>query len=200
MGGKRCMVTSASCYRLRWHSNSTCPRKDGWTRIRNRDGGDGSVLSIRRLSDRPWGCQSSRSIIVFGGERIHRANQTVGRLEGIGLLVQLKICEQCGTDPKKRAERHTSVKAAVVSFGSLKTIDWFPSLKRRFLKFAGVGVEARGYCLASRSFMARGGLIRRGGKEVVVVVVVVTTVVRVVGANENWPKESLLEGPCPFSS
>lgn len=90
--------------------------------------------------------------------------------------------------------------AAVVSFGSLKMIDWSPSLNRRFLKFAGVGIEARGYFLASRSLMARGGLIRRGGKEVVVVVVVVTTVVRVVGANENWPKASLLEGPCPLSS
>jgi hypothetical protein len=92
------------------------------------------------------------------------------------------------------------VKAALVSFGSLNTIDWSPSLNRRFLKFAGVGVEARGYNLASRSFVARGGLMRRGGNEVVVVVVVVTTVVRVAGANENWPKVSLLEGPCPASS
>lgn len=54
-----------------------------------------------------------------------------------------------------------------------------------FLKDEGVGVEARGYSLGSRSRVARGDLMMRGGNVVVVVVVVVTTVVRVAGAKEN---------------
>lgn len=82
-----------------------------------------------------------------------------------------------GTNLRKWVIDHTSVKAAVVSLGSLNTIDWSSRLNRRFLKFAGVGVEARGYSLASRFLVARGGLMMRGGKDVVVVVVVVTTVV-----------------------
>jgi hypothetical protein len=56
-----------------------------------------------------------------------------------------------------------------------------------FLKDVGVGEEASGYSLGSRSLVARGDLITRGGNVVVVVVVVVTTVVRVAGAKENWP-------------
>lgn len=50
-----------------------------------------------------------------------------------------------------------------------------------------MGYEARGYDLGFRSRAERGGLRISGGKLVVVVVVVVTTVVRVAGANENWP-------------
>lgn len=56
-----------------------------------------------------------------------------------------------------------------------------------FLNDVGVGEEARGYSLGSRSLVARGDLMTRGGNVVVVVVVVVTTVVRVAGAKENWP-------------
>lgn len=81
----------------------------------------------------------------------------------------------------------------------MKRIDLSPILNFKFLKDAGVGEAARGYCLASRSFVARGGRIIRGGKEVVVVVVVVTTVVRVAGAKDNCPK-AVLDGPCPRSS
>lgn len=78
-------------------------------------------------------------------------------------------------------------------------IDLSPILNLRFLKVAGVGDEARGYCRASRSFTARGGLMVRGGKEVVVVVVVVTTVVLVVGAKVNCPIAAF-DGPWPSSS
>lgn len=92
----------------------------------------------------------------------------------------------------------TSVATDAESSGSLKTIDFSPILNLRFFKAAGVGVAANGYCRASKSLTARGGLIARGGNEVVVVVVVVTTVVRVVGAKENCPRA--LEGPCPNSS
>jgi hypothetical protein len=82
----------------------------------------------------------------------------------------------------------TSLAAVLVSSGSLKTIDLSPILNLRFLKDAGVGAEARGYCLVSKSLTERGGLMTKGGKEVVVVVVVVTTVVRVAGAKENCPR------------
>lgn len=78
-------------------------------------------------------------------------------------------------------------------------MDFSPILNLRFLRAAGVGDEARGYCRTSRSLTARGGLIVNGGKEVVVVVVVVTTVVRVVGAKENCPMEAF-DGPWPSSS
>ena len=94
--------------------------------------------------------------------------------------------------------RLTSVAAAAVSSGSLKTIDLSPILNFRFLNDAGVDEAARGYCRVSRSLVARGGRMIRGGNEVVVVVVVVTTVVRVVGANENCPNV-VLGGPCPRS-
>ncbi len=77
MGGCRNMVTSSPCYRLRRYSKCTCPREDGWTRVRNGDGGDGSVLGIRTRSDRPWGCQSTGSTIIFGDKRVHGANQAV---------------------------------------------------------------------------------------------------------------------------
>jgi hypothetical protein len=92
-----------------------------------------------------------------------------------------------------------SAAAFVVSSGSLKMIDLSPILNLRFLRADGVGDEARGYCRASRSLTARGGLIVKGGKEVVVVVVVVTTVVLVVGAKLNCPIAAF-DGPWPSSS
>jgi hypothetical protein len=54
-----------------------------------------------------------------------------------------------------------------------------------FLRDDGVGVDASGYSFGSRSLVALGAFITKGGKLVVVVVVVVTTVVRVAGAKEN---------------
>ena len=100
---------------------------------------------------------------------------------------------------EKSKKKPTSVAADAESSGSLNTMDLSPILNVRFLNDEGVGDDAKGYCLESRSLAARGGLIIRGGNEVVVVVVVVTTVVRVVGAKENCPK-ALLEEPCPISS
>jgi hypothetical protein len=81
----------------------------------------------------------------------------------------------------------TSLIATVASSGSLNTTVFPPSSNLMFLKDVGVGEEASGYSLGSRSLVARGDLITRGGNVVVVVVVVVTTVVRVAGAKENWP-------------
>jgi hypothetical protein len=64
-----------------------------------------------------------------------------------------------------------------------------PSRSKLILfKEDGVGVEARGKFLGSRSCMRRGALTTKGGNLVVVVVVVVTTVVCVAGAKENCPR------------
>lgn len=84
-------------------------------------------------------------------------------------------------------ENSTSLIATVASSGSLNTTVFPPSSNLMFLNDVGVGEEARGYSLGSRSLVARGDLMTRGGNVVVVVVVVVTTVVRVAGAKENWP-------------
>lgn len=54
--------------------------------------------------------------------------------------------------------------------------------KQSLLMDVGVGEEAKGYSLGSKSYRCWGALIKIGGKFVVVVVVVVTTVVCVAGA------------------
>jgi len=195
-------VTGTPSHRLRWHLGCTGPREDGWARVGIGNGGDGAGWKIGQTesSHRPGRSKSSRRTIVFRGERVHGANQTVGGLEGIVPFLELGQREYLSRYDLQREEQIlTSIPAVAASSGSLKMMDLSPTLKRRFLKDAGVGDAARGYCRVSRSLTARGGLMVRGGKEVVVVVVVVTTVVRVVGAKENCPK-ALLEGPCPKPS
>lgn len=79
-----------------------------------------------------------------------------------------------------------------MSFASLNIV-CLPSISKCiFLRLAGVGLAASGYCFKSSSCIRRGGRIKKGGNFVVVVVVVVTTVVWVAGANESCPSNALL--------
>lgn len=93
------------------------------------------------------------------------------------------------SETNSRSVKRTSSRVPRVSSGSLNITDLPAISNLMFLRDDGVGVEANGYSLGSRSLVARGGFITSGGKLVVVVVVVVTTVVRVAGAKENWPSE-----------